>query len=113
MCTWVQVPEPARGVGSPGVGIIGSVSHLKWMLGIELWSSDAAVCALSHGAISPGPEKQTFLTSVLIAGYSGSSLSSWRKEDCHEIKTSLGIRMTHGPKLKKIAIVQIGGSLPK
>lgn len=60
----------------PGVGVIGSVSHLKWMLGIELWSSEAAVCSLNHGAISPGPEKQTFLVSVLIAGYSSSSLSS-------------------------------------
>lgn len=49
---------------------------LKWMLGIELWSSEAAVCALNHGALSPGPEKQIFLILMLIAGYSGPSLLS-------------------------------------
>lgn len=59
-------------LGPLGAGVIDSVSHLKRMLGIQPGSSERAVCALSHGAISPGPEKQHFLRLVLIAGHSSS-----------------------------------------
>lgn len=45
--------ETETGGGPLGTGVTGSVSHLAWMPGTELWSSTRAANTLNHQAISP------------------------------------------------------------
>jgi hypothetical protein len=50
-----------RGIRFPGIGVT-VVSHLAWLLGIELGSSERAVWVLNFQAISP--TQKTMLYSI-------------------------------------------------
>ena len=54
ICTSVQVPVEARGIGSPDMELQVVVSYPGRMLGTELRSCERIVGALKRRAISPG-----------------------------------------------------------
>ena len=62
VCMYVQIHVGTHGgqkrvSGPPGFDLLAGVSHLIWVLGVELGFSIRATCVLSLRVMSPAPER--------------------------------------------------------